>query len=254
MTKKTPLLARAFTILLLLALPLSSPGKVFFSRLTAKGASVFDNAGWRRIYQAPMVLNNGRLTLSVYGCDEPFSQVMTRLKQAFKSLKETYLVESPDSAYLANIADNQVARALAVALPDQDKSLIFSIAQSQSEFSKSSALPAGSGSFGETLLPDSILNANIRNEDTGAMLETRSSAAPPENVTAEIAGNLRRNGWKLVYPPGGPGTPNRRFMVFQRSTELCVVLVGQAAAVAGQVLHEKKTCVTIINKRLKSSM
>jgi hypothetical protein len=246
---------------LLIFLPFaSSSGKVFWGRLLAQGRSIFDPAGaWRQIYKAPLTINGARAIMTVHGCNESLAILKARLKQNFGSSEKNCFIEADSSFWMFGAVDNRISRLLALALPDPDKSLVFTIDQSPSEFSKSTNIPS------ESILPDyplftgGRLETAIKNEETGTALETMTADAAPDIVLSEVSANLSQQGWKQLYPevrrrsesyggqvPGpGPaansGGQERRFLVFQRGEAVCTLLAGPA-------LHENKTCVTILLK------
>jgi len=222
----------------LLFLPFTSSGKVFLNRLLAKGSPVFETtAAWRRIYQASMNVNGAPAALSIHGCDEPLALVKTRLKQSFGAAG----MENEKFFYLSAAAGGRLTRLLALAMPGQDKSLIFVFSQPATGLSKTTAVPPP-GIFSDyALLPGSRVETTIKNEETGAMLETRLTDAAPETVIAEIAAKLSRHGWQQASPAGDSGNAKQRFLIFRRGEALCTVLAGPA-------LRENKTCVTILHK------
>ena len=254
--KRLPLV---IVLALLIFLPLApSSGKVFWSRLLTKGASIFDPAGnWTQIYKCPMTINSARAFLSVYGCDDPLQSVTAKLKQSFSSNKEKSAVH------------NQISRLLMLAMPGKDQSVIFELIQSPEELSKPPVLPSESAVFGRSPPAESTLTTIIKNEETGATLETLMTSLPPERVCNELAEHLSRNGWKNISPAADNETSPRYFQIYQRKDALCTIMIGhaaarvgqataeagqataeagQATAEAGQALRENKTCVTILFK------
>lgn len=231
-------------ILLLISLPFApSSGKVFLSRLLAQGSSIFDpTGGGQQIYQAAMTVNGARATLSIYGCDEPLEVATARLKQSFKSSEENYFIRNEKSAWMLSIASNQVWRLLALAAAP-DRSLIFALVQPPAEFLKSTAVPSESAVFSHSLLPASRLETIIKNEETGATLETRIAEEAPDMVINEISEKLSRNGWKHLYPPVRDDASQPCFLVFQRGKTLCTVI-------AGNTLCKNQSCVTILTKEI----
>lgn len=227
-------------ILLLIFLPLApSSGKVFWSRLLAKGASIFDPAGnWTQIYKCPMTINGTRAFLSVYGCDDPLQSVIAKLKQSFISNKEK------------SSAHNQISRLLMPAIPNSDKSVIFELVRQPGDLSKPPALPSESVVLGRSLPAESTLTAIIKNEETGATLETLMTGLHPERVCNELSEHLFRNGWEDISPSAADDASPMYFQIYQRKDALCAIMVGHAAARAGQALRENKTCVTILTKTL----
>ena len=233
--KRLPL---AIVLAFLIFLPLApSSGKVFWSRLLTKGASIFDPAGnWTQIYRSPMTINGARAFLSVYGRDDPLQSVTAKLKQSFSSNKE----KSTDS--------NQVSRLLMLSMPGKDQSVIFELIQPSGEISIPPALPSESVVFGRSPPAGSTLTTIIKNEETGATLETLITALPPERVCNELSEHLSRNGWKNISPNSDNNASPSYFQIYQRKDALCTIMVGHAAARAGQALRENKTCVTILFK------
>lgn len=225
-------LSLAVALAFLFFLPFApSSGKVFWDRFLAKGASIFDPAGnWRQIYKCPMMINGARVSLSVYGCDDSLQSVMAKLKRNFSA--------------------SQISRLLVPAMPDSDKSVIFEFGRQPNEFSKPPALSSASAVFGQSFPAGSTLTATIKNEETGATLETFASAAPPERVFNALSEHLSRDGWKNMLPDGNHNAARRYFQIYQRGHAVCAVMVGQAADRAGQALRENQTCVTILLKEI----
>ena len=226
--KRLPL-AIVFAFLIFLPFAPSS-GKVFWSRLLTKGASIFDPAGnWTQIYKCSMTINGAWAFLSVYGCDDPLQTATAKVKQNLVSNNEK------------KSANNQVSRLLMLRMPGQDQSVVFELVQPLGEISKPPALPSESVVFGRSLPAESTLTTMVKNEETGAVLETLTSGLPPERVCAELSEHLSRNGWKNIFPAAGNGDSVRYFQIYQRQDALCTIMVGHA-------LHENKTCVTILFK------
>lgn len=245
---RTPFfLVLAFLIFLPFA---PSSGKVFLNRLLVKGSpkfgsSKFDTTGsWRRIYQAPLAINGARASLSIYGCDEPLELVKMRLKQSFGLSME-------NSFWISAVSSNQLTRMLALEMPGLGKSLVFTMDRSPAEFSKPAAIPSEGIFTAYTLLPESRVETIIKNEETGAMLETRIADAAPDIIIGDISAKLSRHGWKQVHPGAmaervadpdeNCGRSKQRFLIFQRGDAVCTLL-------AGPVLRPDKTCVTILLK------
>jgi len=234
--KRLPL-AIVFAFLIFLPFAPSS-GKVFWSRLLTKGASIFDPAGnWTQIYKCSMTINGAWAFLSVYGCDDPLQTATAKVKQNLVSNNEK------------KSANNQVSRLLMLRMPGQDQSVVFELVQPLGEISKPPALPSESVVFGRSLPAESSLTTTIKNEETGATLETLITALPPERVCNELSEHLSRNGWKNISPGADNNDVSQRyFQIYQRQDALCTIMVGHAAARAGQALRENKTCVTILFK------
>lgn len=228
----------AIVLAFLVFLPFApSSGKVFWSRLLTKGASIFDPAGnWTQIYKCSMTINGARAFLSVYGCDDPLQTATAKVKQNLVSNNKK------------NAANNQVSRLLMLRMPGQDQSVVFELVQPLGEISKPPALPSESVIFGRSPPAGSSLTAIIKNEETGATLETLMTAWPPERVCNELSEHLSRNGWKNISPDTDNNAAPRYFQIYQRKDALCTIMVGHAAARAGQALRENKTCVTILFK------
>lgn len=263
------------TLLLILLPFIPSSGKVFWSRFLTQGQSIFDTTGsWRRIYKAPLTINGARASLSVYGCDAPLQSVTEKLKQSFcLNNKENHLVENENSTQFSSADRNQASRLLMLRMPGTDQSVIFELSQPLGEISKTPALPSESVVLGRLLPAESSLTAIIKNEETGAVLETRIADAAPDIIIGEISAKLSRYGWKCVYPssadsparlsgrstPAKPesamaerrtspaGNSKQCFLIFQRGAALCTLLAGPA-------LHENKTCVTILLKEKMDNM
>ena len=123
-------LSPAIILAFLIFLPFTpSSGKVFWSRLAAKSASIFGPAGnWTQIYKCPMTINGSRAFLSVYGCDDPFQSVMAKLRQKLNENNKK------------NDTNNQVSRLLMLAMPDSDKSVVFEIARQTGDFHRKCCL------------------------------------------------------------------------------------------------------------------
>lgn len=223
----------AIVLAFLVFLPFApSSGKVFWSRLLTKGQSIFDPTdSWRQIYKCPMIINGQRASLSVYGADDPLPSVTTKRKQNFSSSKEK------------NNANNQVSRLLMLAMPNSGKSVIFELCQQPNEFSKPPALPSESAVFGRSLPAGSRLTATIKNEETGATMETLMTGLPPERAGNELSEHLSRNGWKDISSAADNDASVRYFQIYQRKDALCIIMVGRA-------LRENKTCVTILLKEI----
>ncbi|MDO9543197.1 MAG: hypothetical protein Q7J98_12885, partial [Kiritimatiellia bacterium] len=206
--------------------------------------------GWRQIYEAPLILNGARATLSIHGCDEPLEIVKARLNQtkggsAIHSEASERVAEhgarNENSCRMLIAAGDRFSRLLALAMPNSNQSLIFAFDQSSAEFSKSTPASAESVFPGYSLLPGSRLETIIKNEETGAALETRITDAAPRVIISEISAKLSRQGWKPVCPAGNHGESKHCFMIFQHGESLCTVMAGPA-------LRESKTCVTILLK------
>lgn len=238
------ILSLAILSLFLVFLPFASSGKVFLSRLLAKVPSLFDaNTNWRMIYQAAMTVNGGRASISVYGCDEPMPAALAWLKKNCGAIKENYFMAGEKAAWLLSTADGRITRLLALALPDAEKSVVFVLAQSPVEFSKSTLPPSASTVPGHLLLPASRLETIIQNEETGAALETRLADGAPAAILNEISDKLARDGWQTIYPAGNDNASRPSFLIFQRRNALCTVMTGPA-------LCESKSCVTILTKEI----
>lgn len=219
----------ALLIALLTITPLApSFAKVFLNRFLPASSSISTFAGidgWQQIFHSKMLINGGHATLSVYGCDESLESVLATLRRIFKSTEENCFTENANCAWLFSTANNQILRLLAMAAPAPDKSVIFAICQSPAEFSRSTAVPSESLIFQQSLLPDSRLTTTIKNEETGAVLETRTLAGVPSRIAGDICSNMSGNGWKCIYP-AGDYRPNQCFLIFQRASALCTVIIG----------------------------
>jgi len=238
--------------------PANSSGKVFWSRLLAKNASMFNPAGnWTKIYKGPMTINGGRAVLSVYGCDDPLPSVTAELKRNFSANNKNHLASpgfTENSAQFSSSDSNQVARLLMLGMPGKDQSVIFELIQPPQEISKPPAPPAESVVFGRSLPAESALTATIKNEETGATLETLLTGLPPEQAGNALSERLSRDGWKDISPNAGHDRTPGYFRIYQRKNALCTIMVGQAAARAGQALRENKTCVTILFKEINQAL
>lgn len=244
-----PRLPGIIIIILLLVFPsfVPSSGKVFWNRFLTQGRSILDPTGsWQQIYNASLTINGGHASLSVHGCDDPLELVKARLKQDFGSSKKNCLIGNENSFWMLSTASNQISRLLALAMPESDKSLIIAIDQSPDEFSKSTAVPPESIFSGYSLLAGSRVETIIKNEETGAALETRIADTAPDIIIGEISAKLSGHGWKQVYPgfrrrAKSYGDSKQYFLIFRRGEALCTVMAGPA-------LRENKSCVTILLK------
>lgn len=232
-------------LILTLMLPLvSSSGKIFLSRQAARGRTALDTtAGWQKIYQCPVTINSSRAILSVYGCDEPFEAVATKLKYAFPSENGNMAVQNRNMGWIISHTGNQILRLQALAMPETDKCVIFALAQTPAEFAKSAGAPQQSAIFGPRSFPEGKLNALLKNEETGTTLETMLFNAAPNEVAGRIAEELSGNGWQIIFPSKNRSATDC-FFIFKRSSALCAVTIAPA-------LRENKTCVTFLHKEIR---
>lgn len=236
--------------LLLLSLPISSSGKVFSILQPAGGLAELAAApGWHKIYQGALTINGASATMFIYGCDAPRAAVMARLKSAFPSGKD--MAQSQTTGGLIRATDRQVLRLLAVALPGADKTVIFALAQSPAAFARSTAAPVKSMIFGDALASLGRPAATIKNEESGAILETLPVAAAAGRLADEIPEKLSCQGWKQVWPAAGISAAKKDFLILQRSAApaggrpaLCAIMIGPA-------LKESQSCVTFLYKEIK---
>ena len=239
-------------IILLVFLPFTtSSGKVFWSRLMTRGASLFDPSGdWRQIYKCPLLVNGSPAALSVYGSDDSLPAVTAKLKKHSGPGNENQFTESPNSTMMSSTAHDRISRLLMLSMPASDNSVIFEFTRQISDMPKSPAPSAESVVFGRSPPAGSSLATTIRNEETGATLESFTTSEPPGRTNDELSGYLSRNGWENISPAGNESGTDY-FQIYRRGNALCVMRIGHAAAQAGQALRENKTCVTILLKEIK---
>jgi len=237
---------RTVALLLLLALPLvSSSGKVFLNRFLAHGQAALDTtAAWQKIYECPVIINSSRGMLSVYGCDEPLEEVMAKLNLAFPQDENNAVMQNQNMGWVTCKTCDQLLRLQILAMPETGKSVIFAIEQTQAEFAKSAEIPKQSSIFSPRSFPRAKLTSLFKNEESGTTLETMLFNALPDETAGNIAEELSRCGWQMIFPLENPTAAGTRFFVFKSSAALCAVTTAPA-------LRENKTCVTFLHKEIK---
>jgi len=190
-----------------------------------------------------MTINGGRASLSVYGSEDSLCSLTAKLKQNFSSNNQPQFIKNGNMARLASSDHDRTAHLVMLAMPNTDKSVIFELIQPTEDKARPVMLTQESVVFGRSLPAGSMLTATIRNEDTGAVLETMTSPLPPNLFFDGLAGQLALNGWKNISPPGDKSSVPGHFGIFQRKEALCIVTVGHD-------LRENKTCVTILSKEI----
>lgn len=235
----------AIVLAFLIFMPFApSYGKVFWSRLLNKSASIFDPSGnWTQLYKCAMTINGARASLAVYDSEDSLRSLTAKLKQNSSSNNQSQFIESGNTTQVASSDHDRTTRLVILAMPATDKSVIFELIQQPKDKGKPAALSQESMVFGRSLPVGSVMTATIRNEDTGAVLETMTSPLPPDLFFNWLAGQLARDGWNNIPPPGDNSAAPGYFGIFQRKDALCIVMVGHD-------LRENKTCVTILSKEI----
>jgi|GEM_PF-2447138 len=239
--KINSLFIHALLMLLLIAPPFSSSGRVFM-KFSAHGRQVFDTtAGWQKIYRCSVLINSSRAELSVYGCDEPPDTALARLKHAFPQ----EIVQEQNTGWMTINTGDKILRLLAPAMPEAEKCVIFALEQTPDEYSKSLKPLRQSAIFGPHSFPGGELSCTLKNEADGTILETMYFNSSPEKVAGQITSKLSGSGWRQILPPknhdNGEG---HSFLIFKNSSALCTVMIAPA-------LRENRTCVTFTQKEIK---
>jgi hypothetical protein len=216
---------RAALLALALAVPLSSPARVFFRRGLWGGAATPDS-GWlgRTVYAAVFQINGGRARMTVLDCAGPLGTLCRG--NATEGMPVQWLPGSPEMRIgLAGDAE-RVTRFVAVQPADKRGAALFGIEQSRAEFERSLKPGAADWLPGLEGIAGGVSTFQARNEDTRTAVQTVRVPAARAAAWAAVKAVLGASGWQAAL--AGGQRADRGIEMFLRGRDLCCVLVQPA--------------------------
>jgi hypothetical protein len=190
--------------------------------------------GATRAYAAPVVINGGRGSLSVYGLDLPFGSA---LRQIGKTLGVTFDFSSEASMAVETVdTPSGRLRVIAIAPPDITRTLVFLLEQSRAEANRSSGPPPTIAMPHVPDFPGSTPIFVATDEKARAGLAVSRTVASSESVGHFYHEQLRAGGWLPALPGGAPG----------------VYLKGQAICCVQAYEQNRETHITVLHKELSN--
>jgi hypothetical protein len=215
----------------------------------AEAGRALEALGAKRAYAAPVVLNGGRGSLSVYGLDLPLGTALRRVGKALNvaidaSGGASMAVETMDTP-------SGRLRLVAIAPPDITRTLIFLIEQSRAEADRSSTPPATADLPDVPAFPGSAPLFVATDKKAKAGLAVSSTTAPAEAVENYYREQLTAAGWAPALPgfalratPGLPGEARRaKTGIYLKGQNICCVQTSE---------RDRQTHITVFHKELSN--
>jgi len=204
----------------------------------AETGRVLEALGAKRAYSAPVVLNGGRGSLSVYGLDLPLG---TALRRIGKSLDVDFNVTAEMSMVIRTIdTASGHLRLIAIAPPDLTRTLVFLFEQSGAEAARSSGRLSPVAIPHVPVFPGSDPFFVATDEKAQADLAISSTRAAPEGVMDFYDQHLTAGGWM----PALPGVAQRaKTGIYLRGRSICCVQTSE---------RNGETHITVFHKELSN--
>jgi hypothetical protein len=222
-------------ILLFVFLALPSHARVFWRwGGRAEAGRALEALGATRAYAAPVVLNGGRGSLSVYGLDLPLG---TALRRVGKALNVTFDASGEASIVIEtiNIPSGRL-RLIAIAPPDITRTLFFLIEQSRAQADRSSTPPATADLPDVPAFPGSAPLFVATDEKAKTGIAVSSTTAHGEAVMDFYTQHFAAAGWAPALPGGIQG-------IYLRGQNICCVLTSE---------RDRRTHITVFRKELSN--
>lgn len=235
---------KTIVIILLAAgtLVLSASAKVFWSRPAARGHAVLETTlDWKTIYTSSVRINDGQGDLTIIGCNEALSVVMTKLRQAYAFCKMLETFRQNETLGWARIREGgAIVTLLALAPNKPEQTVLFVLTQAQGDFDKSRLPPSAPRLRDPPPYPGSRVQTFLTSEESRLQLEIYAAAAMPEVVQQYYESTLRGQAWTRLDPADASAS----LAIYQKGPALCALLVLPAAGGA-------ESTITVLHKRLK---
>lgn len=231
-----------FATLICVALALSATAKVFWAWPAARGHAVLETtANWKTIYASSVRINDGQGNLTIMGCDEPLSAVMTKLRQAYASCETLDNFRRNETMGWARIREGgAIVTLLALAPTAPEQTMLFVLTQTPGDFDKSRSPPAAPSLRDPPPYPGSRAQTYLTSAESQVQLEIYATASAPEAVQRYYESTLLGQAWTRLDPAGDPA----RLSIYQKGPALCALLVVPSGAGA-------ESTITVLHKRLK---
>ena len=222
-------------IILLLLLVLPAHSRVFWRWGGRSDAGrALRSLGATRAYAAPVVVNGGRGSLSVYGLDLPLG---TALRRIGKALNVTFNVSAETSMAVETMdTPSGRLRLIAIAPPDITRTLVFLLEQTRAEAAQSAGPPSTAAVPTVPDFPGSTPLFVATDEKAKAGLAVSTTMAPPEAVAHFYHEHLTAAGWMSALPGNAQG-------IYLRGHSICCVQASE---------RERQTHITILHKELSN--
>lgn len=222
-------------------LVLSATAKVFWSWPAARGHALLETThGWKTIYTSSVRINDGQGKLTVIGCNEPLTTVMTKLRQAYPGRETLATFRQNESMGWARISvDGAIVTWLALAPNTPEQTMLFELTQAPDDFDKSRLPPSAPRLQDPMPYPGSRVQTYLTSEESQIQLEIYAATTTPETVQQYYKTTLLGQAWTRLDPAGTSAS----LAIYQKGPALCAVMVLPADG--------SEIKITVLHKHLK---
>jgi len=198
--------------------------------------------GGKIAYEATVIINGGKGDLAVFNFDRAPSDLMTELRKTF-GVKQFGFAQG-NTAITTFGAGNRMVRLIALRLGGADRTLVFKIEQSRTEFRLSNARPSTHLLSRLPAYPGSEPEFFVKDENTASSLAISTGDGSPEDVREFYSTRLTAAGWTSALAPKGrtPGLlENQSMAVYLKDRHICCVMVSPDRAGTSRITLLHKT-------------
>lgn len=226
----------------MIAAPLPTPARVFWSRPAAAGHPLFETTpDWKSVYESTVTINGAAGRLRIFGCPDSLPAVMRRLRTAFANTNKKMDFQENESLGQAIVQDQgRIIRLLALGLPVGNQTLLFVVSQTPADYDQSRSPPGGAGPD-LPVFPGSRLQTLITDDQAQATIAIAAAAQRPAVIQGYFQETLAAQGWQSVLPAGAEFAGVR---VYQKGSALCCVLIQSSD-------RRPESTITLLHKRLR---
>jgi hypothetical protein len=229
---------RVWAGLLMTAIVLSTPARVFWTHDAIHGPTAAGQPGWNRAYSTQIRLNDGRASLDVIGCQLPASEAERMLVDTYRASGAPVLAgHGWELAWGIAEIHSMVVRWLIFSLGSPRECLVVRITQSKEDFLDSARPPPRSRLTQLTEVPNSTVRWYAADEQARVGLEVLEAATPPDPMRWRVVSDLIATGWVPTLPDGGD---DYHPVMFRRGRELCLIHVAAGDAQGSRILRVYK--------------
>jgi len=218
-------------------------GRVFVrSNTVSDSTKALLSSGGSLAYETSITLNGGNGDLSIVGFNKRIAALATELGRVFNT--KNIVFSGGSMGLITARANGQVVRLTLINISaDSQKTLVFKLQQTESEFQASSKPPKEQMLKDIPAYPGSDPLFFAADNKANAGLAVSLAATDPASVNSFFASKLAASGWApAIAGSTAPQATTGGMKVYVKDREICCVLVDPLHA-------EGKSRITVLHKR-----
>ncbi len=234
-----------YIITIIILTTTSNHAKVFWRwNTTAESDNTIESIGGKVAYSAPVELNGGNGTLTVYSFAENINTVTKTLCRTFNTDK---LKVKNSSMAMATITDNgTVLNLIAISMQPGGPTTLFKFEQTSKE-AASSKTPPQNPIKEIKQFPGSQTTFYAKDKETKAALAVTTAKTTVQAALDFYSSELPADGWSAPLSSANNHNPTGKLLLYQKNNQLCCIFAKKKA-------NTKQTNITILYKILSQEM